>query len=523
MPNNETPSQGFFGGLWDTVSGFFEAQASKIWSGFKDIFWSLIAEIGDKGHRFFDALGKGIWASQLTTWQQRGWIDNDTTQELFKLSELNFPANIFAYMVVTVAMLSTIVKQVLYTTSTDIKRALFKKYHPEDIQGQSVIPASFIDPSKTALITQILAQNGYPQEQIDLLFFAMQRLYDENTIRTLYFRKLLTEEQVYERMSNLGYKDERIEEIIKTWPVIPSVSDILFMVKKEAFRPDIIAKYGYDNEFPADQVPFIEAQGLSQEWALKYWYAHWEIPSAQMGFDMLHRGIIDLDTLNDMLKVGDIPPFWRDKLLAIAYTPFTRVDVRRMHQLKVLTDDELLLSYMDIGYDYDKALKMVEFTKALNNEEQTNLTKAEIIKGYTERFITVDNARNMLTELKFSSEEIDYFLTYADYQADKDIQAKMIDIIKKQVVNRLMSISDARTKLATLNLQGAQIDVLITTWQLDLVIAMKDPTKAELEALVKANIITIEQYKVEMLQLGYQSKYVNWYATLLIPKPKETK
>jgi hypothetical protein len=517
-----TPNtKGFFGGLWDTISGFFEAQFSKVWSGFTEIFWKIIAEISEKLTKWTNAAHNSLYNSQITAWKERGWIDDDTANEIDKLTHINFPFNFFSLIIVTLSMNITIVKQLLYTTTTDIKRALFARYHPEDIQGQTVIPASFIDPAKSAQITQIMLQNGYPKDQIDLLFFAMQRLYDENTIRVLYFREVLTEEQTYERMRNLGYRDERITEIIQSWPVIPSISDILFMVKKEAFKPDIVAKYGYGDEFPTDQLEYIQAQGLSEEWARRYWFAHWELPSVQMGFDMLHRGIIDEKTLNDLMVVGDIPPYWREKLTAIAYTPFTRVDARRMHQLKVLNDDELLLAYMDIGYDYDKALKMVEFTKALNNEERTNLTKSEILTGYSQRFITKEDATSMLTELKFNTEEIDYFLTYSDYQADKDIQTKTTANIKTMFTNRFIDETTARTKLAALNLRGNQIDVLMENWQLDIITSIKQPTKAELDNLVKREIITLTQYTNELGNLGYTTEKIGWYVQLLTPAPKK--
>jgi hypothetical protein len=511
MANNNPDGQGFFAGLWNTISGFFEAQSSKIWNGFSKIFWTLAGDTTEKTSKLLQGLEDKLWLPQVNAYVERGWIDKDTANDLRKLTALNFPYNAFAFLLVSIFLIATLVKQFGYAATTDLKRMLFSKYHPEDIQGQTVIPAAFLDPDKIPQITQILRQNGYPQEQIDLLFFTMQRIYDENTIRILYYRKVLSEEQTYERMLNLGYKEERIAEIIQSWPVIPSVPDILFMVKKEAFKPEIITKYGYDLEFPIDQLEHLQAQGLSEFWAYKYWYSHWEVPSAQMGFDMLHRGIIDLDILNDLFKVADIPPYWRDKLIAIAYTPFTRVDIRRMHQLKVLTDDELISSYMDIGYNYDKAVKMAQFTYALNGEERTNLTKAEILKGYSEGFITKENAVSMLSELKFKQEEIDYFLVFEDYKNEKELQTKRIANIKTQFVKNMIDEFDARQSLTTMNLKGAQIEVLMQSWLIERIVDVRRPTKADLDSFVKLGIITPDQYIIELYNLGYNKEYVSWY------------
>ena len=81
--------------------------------------------------------------------------------------------------------------------------------------------------------------------------------------------------------------------------------------------------------------------GLPEEQARNYWAAHWELPSAQMGYAMFQRRIIDHETLVMLLKSLDIMPFWRDKLIEMSYNPLTRVDVRRMYGLGVLSEEEV--------------------------------------------------------------------------------------------------------------------------------------------------------------------------------------
>ncbi|GAH79863.1 unnamed protein product, partial [marine sediment metagenome] len=71
-------------------------------------------------------------------------------------------------------------------------------------------------------------------------------------------------------------------------------------------------------------------KGLSKEWSERYWAAHWNLPSPQQGFEMLHRGVINVSELNMLLRALDVMPFWRDKLTAIAFRRLTRVDIRRM-------------------------------------------------------------------------------------------------------------------------------------------------------------------------------------------------
>ncbi|GAH81991.1 unnamed protein product, partial [marine sediment metagenome] len=139
----------------------------------------------------------------------------------------------------------------------------------------------------------------------------------------------------------------------------------------------------------------LKMQGISEYWAQKYWYAHWDTPSITQGFEMLHRGFIDRKELDDLFRTVEIPPFWRDKLTAIAFNPFTRVDVRRMHKAGVLTDDELVTAYMDVGYNADKAAKMTEFTILYNGEGNTSLTRSQILNGFTEYIITREDTAEL--------------------------------------------------------------------------------------------------------------------------------
>ncbi|KKK61280.1 hypothetical protein LCGC14_3015910, partial [marine sediment metagenome] len=130
---------------------------------------------------------------------------------------------------------------------------------------------------------------------------------------------------------------------------IPPVADIITMAVREAFTPDVAARFGQYEDFPEDFEKYAAMKGLSSEWAKRYWAAHWNLPSPQQGFQMLHRGVIDKADLNMLLKALDVMPFWRDKLTQIAYRPLTRVDVRRMYREGVLDEGEVFQSYLKQG------------------------------------------------------------------------------------------------------------------------------------------------------------------------------
>ncbi|GAI67682.1 unnamed protein product, partial [marine sediment metagenome] len=260
-----------------------------------------------------------------------------------------------------------------------------------------------------------MKRGGISDEDIDLAFLASYRLYTEMDIRTLWLRGVLNDDQMFMRMRELGYTDTRIKEIIQGWPIIPGPTDLFHMVAKEAFEPDAISLMGLADEFPEDQVEHLEKQGVSREWALRYWYAHWDQPSIGMGYEMLHRGVIDLDTLDMLYRTIEIPPFWREKLTKIAYSPYTRVDVRRMHDLGILTDEQLMKSYMDLGYDEEHATNMMKFTIAYNRSHDKELTKSQIISGYNDKLLTREDASELIISLEYTEAQTEYLLTLEDY------------------------------------------------------------------------------------------------------------
>ncbi|GAI46847.1 unnamed protein product, partial [marine sediment metagenome] len=62
---------------------------------------------------------------------------------------------------------------------------------------------------------------------------------------------------------------------------IPPVADIITMAVREAFTPEIAAKFGQYQDFPDDLERYGAMKGLSKEWTQRYWAAHWALPSPQ--------------------------------------------------------------------------------------------------------------------------------------------------------------------------------------------------------------------------------------------------
>jgi len=448
------------------------------------------------------------WCNDLV---KQGYCDQDTADLMKPVRGWSFPFGAIMTFMIQFKSLFTDIDAILNIYSLDRQYDSLAKTTPNPAPVDNLVRSMIIDPARSKENRTELKKHGYSDTQIDNIILSYYRTTDENTVRMLFLRGIITETKMYERMRELGYTDTRTAEIIQTWKLLPSPGDLFTMVAREAFEPEMYTKLGLSAEFPTEQIKWLEEQGISKAWAEKYWIAHWEQPSIGQGFEMLHRGVIDRDTLDLLFRAVEIPSFWREKLTQIAYMPFTRVDVRRMHELGVITDEELIKSYMDLGYDSEKALKLAEFTIKYNAETEKQLTRSTILESYSEDLISRTDASTLLQSQGYSYDLADYYLTLEDYNRDKEVQSIYFDVIEDQYLTGLITETTARSSLNKLGIRGNKIDALIDQWNVYKYRYDAIPSKSDLDRLLVKQIIDQGTYRAFMKQHGFSEMIIDMY------------
>jgi len=265
-------------------------------------------------------------------------------------------------------------------------------------------------------------------------------------------------------------EDQRLLKKLGRW--IPGAQDLIRMAVREAWQDKVATAFGYDEEYPAEFGEWLTKQGGSTEWAKRYWRAHWDLPSPLMGYDMLHRGVIDRDTLETLLRVADYPRFWRDAMIAISYQPLTRVDVRRMYGLGVLDRAGVKNAYLQLGYDDTNAERMAEFTVRYEDlhgeskpEKYRELTQAQVIKAYSRGLFTRQEAVDSLKTLRYTDEDIEFFLNMADFDKaiakvpdySAEYQRDVKSIVENAYGRALIGKDTASSMLKSLGLAEADV------------------------------------------------------------------
>jgi len=348
------------------------------------------------------------------------------------------------------------------------------------------------------------AKRGMTADVADKIY-AMSRTYlGAGDTLSAWLRGIIPLEQLNAQLTAQGFKPADIETLKNLAYVIPPVNDLITMSVREAFSEDVVRTYGYDEGFPAEVATYTQQQGLTREWALRYWRAHWNLPSVQMGFDMLHRNVIDKPDLETLLRVADYPLYWRDKLIAISYAPYTRVDARRMYGLGILDRAGVKRAYLDLGYDEEHAENLTEFTIRYEDDNGAskkvtyqNLTQTVIIRAYTNGMLNRQEAAGHLQAIEYTPEDANFLLDLADTTKMLDNKpdyspqyAKdMTNLIEASYAKALIDRTTAAKMLTDLGLSPAETEYRLT---------FVEKTQAEKDTDANLNVIS-DAYKVRAI------------------------
>ena len=335
--------------------------------------------------------------------------------------------------------------------------------------------------------------------------------------QVLWRRKELSDSQFSDLLSKLGMSSDTIQSVKKLGEVIPGPQDLISMAVREAFDDGISGQFGYDENFPAEFATWAERQGLSADWAKRYWRAHWQLPSPQQVFEMLHRlrpGVssnpVTTDIVSDYLRIADYAPFWRDKLAEISYAPFTRVDIRRMYKVGVLNESQVLEAYKDIGYDEKHAQALTEFTIAFEAEEESGVVRSSVTSAYNSGFIDRSTAERMLSQGGYDATTIGFYLDSIDFNNSLEIQQIKLSNIKKRYVEGVIDETSVNNEINLLNLPAEKVSALLELWGTERDNKTALPTTSQAEKFYELGIITVEDFRRVFFLRGYTEETIDW-------------
>lgn len=259
---------------------------------------------------------------------------------------------------------------------------------------------------------------------------------------------------------------------------------------------------------PEFWIDWMAAHGYDRHFAEDLWAQHWEEPSyrrsremyARLGpdiledtwrdyTDLLPEGVektkenvlkyvaFDSSDLRRLLRFRDINPYWRSKLAAIAYRPYTRVDIRRMYEAGTFTEE--------VG----------DVQKAVDRMAETDPQFKDVYRA--------------MREIRFPPEKAYYMAKFYVRWASKDIRDTHIDMTLEDFRKGIISEEEARTHLEAIDVRPAKIDALIeqAKWQGPPSL----PTKKELQSWFTGGLIDETKVREYLSYRGYAEEDIDLY------------
>jgi hypothetical protein len=373
------------------------------------------------------------------------------------------------------------------------------------------------DPSMAQRATDALDDLGWDTEYAKAWGEITHTRIPDQGIVTMVFRGELSQEDGEAELLARGWAANEIPWLFEISRIIPPAQDVIRLAVREAFNPEAIQRFSLDADFPAEVGEWAEKQGLSREWAEKYWIAHWENPSLQMAFEMIHRlrpGTTDTpftaDDLDLLMRIQDVAPYWRERLKAISFAPYTRVDVRRMYGAGVLTVEQVKSAYLDLGYDDEHASNLTAFTTSIEAAEEKGLSRAAIQQAYKRKVYTRDQAIDALGGIGFNAEIADFWLDLTDWEIQQDLLNDEIGVAQFLYVEGEIDEGGVYGRLGKFNLPAEQVALLIRQWDIKRLQKIKLPTEEQLEDFYRRDIIPFETLTDTLRRKGYGLERVAW-------------
>ena len=227
-------------------------------------------------------------------------------------------------------------------------------------------------------------------------------------------------------------------------PLIPGLSDLIYLRRKEAITPEQYAFYA-------------AWHGESGTWADRRWRAHWREVAPGMYHNALHRGLIKEEQWEYGLIINDYNPEpWKpdftpdlDLVRGLRKTLIPRVDTRRGWEYGVLArteelremyhawkrgevtldpnDDAMARRYDLLGYE-DDTLIQVEIQKRAALDGEINMVRREYIYWLEQGLMSADDLDRAFEDLETLRPRIWYWKAYARLRAARKAKEPLPEV-----------------------------------------------------------------------------------------------
>ena len=331
---------------------------------------------------------------------------------------------------------------------------------------------------------------------------------DPSLLMAGWFREIIPEDYVDNTLKELGYNDDAIDYVKKTFLFYPSPQDLITWQAREVFEPEMVSRYGLDDEFENIDLKPFEKAGISEEQARNYWRAHWTHASLNEVREMLHRKQLTEEEVYDWFRLVEIPPFWREKITNILWNVPTRVDVRRWWDMRTIDEARLREVYEAQGYHGDDLDDYVLWTKVY-------VAFPDLVARYKNGWINADEVKSELVGLGMSAERAEEMIQTKIKSVEPERTTKERDLTVSNIIKgmKIGHIDEGKGKemLTAMGYDEEEAQYLIDievapSGAIGTAVKERDLTRADILGGIKDGIISVETGFTWLVRMGYDEE-----------------
>ena len=360
-------------------------------------------------------------------------------------------------------------------------------------------------------IYQILKPRASVTDFIRAVFYDRGHLVDHKTLWNT----------IKEDLRQRGFDEAEAFYLTTSYMFMPSLSDLLQWMSKEAFEDDIAKDLGLDEELPYKFLEYGKRLGIPEEDLKRYWRAHWGMASWTQVAEAFHRaraeaykqGTYEAEMQkwkkywNIFYRQAEIPRFYRDMLTSITYSVITRVDARRMYELGFLSDREFVATLIAQGYTKEDAERMLAWvkweTQRYGEEDLRGMTRAHVESLYELGLIDDKEFVSLMKKVGVGEETAEYLLAIKKQKIyQKEIKTKM-NQIKTLLKKGKISEDEARQELIRLGVEHELASMYVEEWSVEKTEEEKELTKEDIKQAVRQGIFDLSKAYQKLRQIGY--------------------
>lgn len=432
---------------------------------------------------------------------------------------------------------------VTYLTTSD--QYLFNYANPQYIPSQAELNGSFlaneIGISQWECLTR--AHGNIPDLHRNTLN-AQRTRPGIGELTNLLFRGVISREQYSARLREMGViNPNEANEFLAALTPLPSPSDLIMMMKRDAGVDSIARQYGYDEGFNDKYSGQIRAWarsvGLDDKVFLYLWRSHWMIPSNTALYEMYARlrpdrlevrewegresrgeltaaessgigkpVVVTKDDIRNAMQVNDVAPGWVEPLLAISYQPITRTDALRAFLIGAFNEEQLRETFLNLRYSPRDADTLVSFyvaQKAQRNANTTGvLTTRRIAKLYKTGALTDVEAARELSRIIPNKGDVSDTLSRLKTEMVAESRARLIAATKRKFRYGEITRESADNALFLVMEDRERVSILLDQWEIDRDGTWKLPTVSMLTDWMRKRLITAQECLVRLTNLQYR-------------------